>query len=285
MLRKKVLYVMFVSAISLPLIFTGCGTGGNGANKTETKTISIVGSTSVAPLAQELADEYENVDANVKIDIQSVGSTAGIKAVNDGTCEIGISSRELKSDEKAWNLTETVIAKDGIAVIINPVNNIKELSDEQITKIFNGQIKNWKEVGGADMEILVVSREAGSGTRGAFEELTGLEKKEGDKTISLVVENALIAEGNGAVMANVSGKKNAIGYMSMGLVDKTKVTAVKVNGTEASEDNVKSGKYEISRPFIMLTKGTPNTETKSFIDYILSDAGQKIVADEYVSIK
>jgi phosphate transport system substrate-binding protein len=259
------------------MLLSGC------SGKSESK-ISVVGSTSVQPLADELGMEFKN-QSDIKVDVNGVGSTAGIKAVNDGTCDIGTSSRELTDEEKKWNLKETVIATDGIAVIANSANKVGDLSKEQIVKIFKGEIKNWKEVGGDDKEIIVVSREAGSGTRGAFEELLKLEKKEGDKKISLVIENALIAEGNGAVMANVAGKDNAIGYMSIGMVDQTKVKKLKVDGVEATEQNVSDKKYIISRPFIMLTKGEPKKEAKEFLDFILSDAGQKIVAKEYISVK
>jgi len=247
--------------------------------------VSIVGSTSVQPLAQTLADEYNANNPQVNIEVQGVGSTAGIKAVYDGTCDIGISSRNLKEEEKAWNLTETVIALDGIAVIINPNNKIDNLTAEQILKIFKGEIKNWNELGGDDKEIIVVSREAGSGTRGAFEELIKLEKKENENSISLLLDNALIADGTGSVMANVAGKDNAIGYMSIGMVDETKVKKLKLDGIDATEDNVLAQKYNISRPFLMVSKNDIKNEAKEFLDFIISDEGQKIVSEEYIPVK
>lgn len=276
---NKIKVVGFVSMVALvgTIALTGCA--GQGGSK-----ISIVGSTSVQPLAQELADKYNESNSQIKIDIQGVGSTAGVKAVNDGTCDIGTSSRELKEEEKAWNLTQTVIALDGIAVIINPNNTVEDLTIDQISQIYKGEIKNWSELGGDNKEIIVVNREAGSGTLGAFQEIMKLEKKEGDKTVSLVVNDALVANGNGAVMANVAGKDNAIGYMSMGMVDKTKVKKVKIDGIEATEENTKAGKYPISRPFLMLTKSNANKETKDFIDFILSNEGQKLVSKEYISV-
>lgn len=269
------LLVMGVLSMS---VLTGCG------SKSSEK-LSIVGSTSVQPLAQELADEYNINVPEQKIDIQGVGSTAGIKAVYDGTSDIGTSSRELTEEEKAWGLNETIIALDGISVIINPNSEVEDLSKEEITKIFKGEITNWKEVGGEDKEILVVSREAGSGTRGAFDEIMKLEEKNGDKKISLVIDNALIAEGNGSVMANVAGKDNSIGYMSTGMVDQTKVKKIKVDGVESTEENVKNKSYTISRPFLMLTKGELKKESKEFIDFILSDVGQKVVSKEYISVE
>ncbi len=276
---NKIKMVGFVCMVALvgTIALTGCA--GQGGSK-----ISIVGSTSVQPLVQELADKYNESNSQIKIDIQGVGSTAGVKAVNDGTCDIGTSSRELKEDEKAWNLTQTVIALDGIAVVINPNNKVEDLTIDQISQIYKGEIKNWSELGGDNKEIIVVNREAGSGTLGAFQEIMKLEKKEGDKTVSLVVNDALVANGNGAVMANVAGKDNAIGYMSMGMVDQTKIKKVKIDGIEATEANTKAGKYPISRPFLMLTKSNANKETKDFIDFILSDEGQKLVSREYISV-
>ncbi len=276
--KMRIISIAVLLTLSTTLILSGCGSNAD-------KKVSIVGSTSVQPLAQMLADDYSEKQSQVKIDVQGVGSTAGIKATNDGTCDIGTSSRELTDEEKKWNLKETIIAIDGIAIIVNPNNKVENLSKDQIVKIFKGEIKNWKDVGGEDKDIIVVSREAGSGTRGAFEELLKLEKKEGDKKISLVVDNALIAEGNGAVMANVAGKDNSIGYMSVGMVDQTKAKKLKVDDVEATEKNVSDKKYTISRPFIMITKGEPKKEAKEFLDYVLSDAGQQIVAKEYIAVK
>lgn len=273
---KKIGFISMVALVGT-LAITGCS--GQGGSK-----ISIVGSTSVQPLTQELADKYNESNSQIKIDIQGVGSTAGVKAANDGTCDIGTSSRKLKEEEKAWNLTETVIALDGIAVVINPNNKVEDLTTDQISQIYKGEIKNWSELGGDNKEIIVVNREAGSGTLGAFQEIMKLEKKEDDKTISLVVNDALVANGNGAVMANVAGKDNAIGYMSMGMVDESKVKKVKIDGIEATEENAKAGNYPISRPFLMLTKSDANKETKDFLDFILSDEGQKLVSKEYISV-
>lgn len=245
--------------------------------------ISIVGSTSVQPLAQSLADEYKTKNDKVEIDIQGVGSSAGIKAIYDGTCDIGTSSRELKAEEKAWGLTEHIIAIDGIAVVVNPKNKVLDLKKDQITKIFKGEIKNWKEVGGIDKEIIVVSREDGSGTRGAFDELTKLEETKDGKKVNHLVENALIAEGNGAVKANIAAKENAIGYVSVGYIDNT-IMPVKVEGVEATTENIKAKKYAIARPFLMLTKGELKPEVKAFLDYILSE-GQATVSKHYITVK
>ncbi len=277
--KLRMISTLAIVALCGALVLTGC------EGQDSSPKVSIVGSTSVQPLAEELANKYKDSHPQSNIEIQGVGSTAGIKSVNDGACDIGTSSRDLKKEEKAWNLTETVIAFDGIAVIVSPNNKVDDLTSEQIAKIFKGEINNWSELGGDNKEIIVVSREAGSGTRGAFEELLELEKKEGDFTVSLLVDDALIADGTGSVMANVAGKDNAIGYMSIGMVDETKVKKVKIDGIEATEQNVKDNKYLISRPFLMLTKGDAKKETKEFLDFILSDEGQKVVAEEYIPVK
>lgn len=191
-----------------------------------------------------------------------------------------MSSRELKDDEKS-SLEEVVIALDGIAVVINPENTVTNLTKDQIKEIFQGKITNWKDVGGPDEPIVVVSREEGAGTRDAFEELMGLVE---DK-ITTVSESALIADGNGAVKQNVSTKKAAIGYLSLGAVDDS-VKSVTVDGVEATEENVQNGTYGIKRPFILVTKGAPSDEAGKFIDFILSSEGQKLVAEEgYVTVK
>lgn len=276
---KKIFAMLTVAT----LLLTGCGAN---PQTTKTEKISIVGSTSVQPLAQELADEYSK--NGTQIDIQGVGSGAGIKAIQDGTCDIGTSSRELTAVEKATGLKEYIIAYDGIAVVFNPKNTVSNLTIDQASKIFKGEIKNWKEVGGEDKEIIVVSREAGSGTRTAFEELMKVQKdaeKDGKTVkVSALYEKAQVAEGNGAIKQNIASKENAIGYISIGFIDST-LKASKIDGIDATEANVKAKTYKVMRPFLMLTKGQENPATKAFIDYIMGDAGQKIVSEKYITIK
>ncbi len=278
---KKIFALLTVAT----LLLTGCGANPQTTPKKAEK-ISIVGSTSVQPLAQELADEYSK--NGTQIDIQGVGSGAGIKAITDGTCDIGTSSRDLTAEEKSKGLKEYIIAYDGIAVVFNPKNTVSNLSVEQVSKIFKGEIKHWKEVGGDDKEIIVVSREAGSGTRTAFEELLKVQKdaeKDGKTVkVSALYEKAQVAEGNGAIKQNIASKENAIGYISIGFIDNT-LKASKIDGIDATEANVKAKTYKVMRPFLMLTKGQENPATKAFIDYIMGDAGQKIVAAKYITIK
>jgi phosphate binding protein len=256
----------------------------NGNEGSMSGTISITGSTSVQPLAQDLADSFNKLQPGVKIEVQGTGSTQGIVDATEGTSDIGTSSRDLADEEKNAGLTEHIIAYDGVAVVVHPTNKVTNLTKEQIAGIFKGDIKNWKEVGGDDKEILVISREEGSGTRGAFEELMKLEEKKDNGKISLLRKDALIQDGTGAVKANVASKENAIGYVSLGFVDQS-LKKVSVDGVECTIATVKDKSYLISRPFLMLTKGDIKPEVKAFLDYVMGDEGQKIVGQKYITIK
>lgn len=284
----KLSALAMTALLGASILLTGCGSDSSESSSTAggslSGTVSIIGSTSVGPLAQDLADSFSADNSDVNIEIQQIGSTEGIKAIHDGTTDIGTASRELNDEEKTWGLDEHIIAYDGIAIIVNPDNGVENLSSDQITKIFKGEIKNWKEVGGKDKEIVLINREAGSGTRGAFEELLKLQEKQADGTKkTLISDKALVVGSNGEVKTNVASKDNAIGYISLGIVDKT-VKALKVDNVEATEANVKSKTYPVWRPFLMLTKGELKPEVKAFLDYIMSDKGQKMVAKDYVSV-
>lgn len=277
---KKIIFTLILGMLVCSLV--GCGNGNESAKAT---SINVVGSTSVTPVATELAKEYSKKHTNLKIDVQGVGSTPGVKAAHDQTADIGMASRDLKSGEKEWNLKEYVIAYDGIAVVVHPSNKLTNLDFEDIKKIFSGEIKNWKELGAEDEEILVVSRESGSGTRGAFEEITKLyEKNSEGKKISKVKNDALIADSNGAVMANIAKKENAIGYMSLSYVDDS-IKALSIDNVIPSTQAIKDNKYKISRPFIFITNGEISDEVKGFIDYVFSEEGQKIVSKKLISVR
>lgn len=283
---KKLGLISLVGVIGITML-TGCGSKevADANGKEEIKTISVIGSTSVTPVAQELVKAFEEKNPNIRIDVQGVGSTAGVKAANDGIGEIGMASRELKSGEKDWGLAEHVIAYDGIAVVVNPKNSISNISQKEIKKIFSGEITNWKEVGGEDREILVISREAGSGTRGAFEGLNSLQEKNTEgKKVSIVREDALIAEGNGAVKANVASKEYAIGYVSLSYMDKS-IKSLSVDLVQASVENIGNGSYKIARPFIMVTKGQISKEAKGYLEFIMSEEGQAIVGKKLIKVK
>ena len=184
-----------------------------------------------------------------------------------------MSSRDLKDEEKSSGAKGTVIAYDGIAVITNTENKVKDLTLEQLKDIYTGKITNWKDVGGEDGQIVVVSREDGSGTRDAFQEIVGYKSEE-------LVADATIADGSGNIKTTVSGNKNAIGFVSFSYVDDS-ISALKVNGVEPTEELAKSGEYKLSRPFLLVTKDdTLTDEGQKVIDYILSDEGQNIVAED-----
>ncbi|WP_432402340.1 phosphate ABC transporter substrate-binding protein [Wukongibacter sp. M2B1] len=298
---KKILSLLLIAVLAIG-VFAGCSNEKSVEESKEEKqteekkseekqeaklegSVSVVGSTSVTPVAQNLADAFSVLESGVQIDVQGVGSTAGVKATDDGSADIGMASRNLKSEEKEWGLTEHVIAYDGITVVVHPSNKVEDLTGEQVTKIFKGEIKNWKEVGGEDKEILVISRESGSGTRGAFEEIMHLQEKNAEgKKVSAVIKEALIAEGNGAVKANVASKEYSIGYISLSYLDES-VKGLKVDGVEPTIENIKAEKYSVFRPFLMLTKGEPSPAAKAYLDFILSDEGQKIVGEKLITVK
>jgi phosphate transport system substrate-binding protein len=283
-MKKGIVQTLSIAVASLTIaaLFAACSTTPGTGGKTKV-TITVSGSTSVQPIIQKLADNYSAENPNVSIDIQGGGSSAGIKAAQDGTSMIGTSSRELTDAEKAGLNAPVTIAIDCIAVLVNPANGVSNLTKDQVVSIFKGDIANWKDVGGADMPIIVVSRETGSGTRGAFEELLKLQSKDATTgtTTSLITAGALIADSSGAVKSNVSTKPGAIGYDSLGYVDSS-VKAVSLDGVAPTTANVKSGTYIISRPFLLLTKGTVNADVQAFLDWLKGSAGQTIIAKQYV---
>lgn len=239
-----------------------------------TGTIQIAGSTSVQPLSDELAAAFEAKNPGVRVNVAGGGSGAGIRTAQEGTADIGASSRELKPEEKI-GLVETRIATDGIVVIVNPANSAADLSLDEVRRIFAGEIKNWQEVGGKNAPITVIVREEGSGTRGAFTELV---MKETPFTAQAVVQNS-----TGAIRTAVAGDPNAIGFISLGTVSK-EVKPLKIDGVEATPENVKAGTYKISRPFLYLTKGEPQGVVKAYIDFVLSPEGQEIVGKDYIPV-
>ncbi len=246
-------------------------------------TIELIGSTSVQPLAETLAEEFMALNPDVTINVQGGGSSVGVQSALDKLCDIGDASRNLKDSEKGQGLIENVIALDGIAVVVHPNNPVSDLTVEQVRQIYMGEITNWKEVGGDDKEIIVFNREAASGTRGAFIELAELEEKQDDGSKKLLItEKALEANSNGALKTSVSTKEDAIGYVSLGSIDES-IKAVSIDGVQATAQNVIDGAYTLYRPFLMLTNGEPSEVTQAFLDFIMSADGQAIVADKYIS--
>ena len=208
-------------------------------------SVSMSGSTSMEKLANAVAESFMEKYPNVTVTAEFTGSSAGIESVLAGSVDIGNSSRNLKDDEKSAGAVENIVAIDGIAVVADPANKVEDLTKDQLVSIYTGETKNWSEVGGDDQAIVVVGREAGSGTRGAFEELL-------DIADACVYANEL--DSTGAVMAKVASTPGAIGYVSLDVVDDS-VKALKLDGVDATEENIKAGNYALSRPFVMATKG------------------------------
>jgi len=247
----------------------------------EVQKISVAGSTTVQPLAELFAEAFTAQNPNVEIDVQGGGSSVGVKSAGEGTADVGNASREIKDSEleEFPNLVIHTIARDGIAVAVHPDVEVDGLTKDEARAIFAGEITNWSEVGGPDKPITVISREEGSGTRGAFEEM--VMGKEGPP----IVDTALLFPSNGAVRTAVSTTPDSIGFLSFGYLDES-VKALAIDGVEATEANAASGEYPVVRPLNMLTDGEPSGVVKEWLDFILSDEGQAIVVEEgYLAVK
>ncbi len=277
------------AAILLALL-TGCAQPTNAVTegKAEAPTqapandrqeIHVAGSTTVQPLAEKLAEAYTAKNPGAKINVQGGGSSVGVKSAGEGQVEIGMASREVKPSERDayQDMKVLAIAYDGIALVAHPGVAVSNVTKEQAAKIFGGEITNWREIGGPDSLIVVVSREEGSGTRAAFEELVMGE--------TLIAGSAILLPSNGAVRTTMSTTPNAIGYLSFGYLDNT-VQALQVDGVAPTAESAKNGSYPVVRPLNMMTKGEPQGEAKSYLDFILSDDGQALVVEEgYLSVR
>ncbi|MBQ9167276.1 MAG: phosphate ABC transporter substrate-binding protein PstS family protein [Oscillospiraceae bacterium] len=253
-------FIMIMLAAVMVLSLAACGA--------EPQQVSTDGSTSMNKVIGSLAEAFGE-ETGIEVSYNGSGSSAGIQAVQAGTCDIGLSSRALKDEEKEAGLVGTVLAYDGIAVIVNPENPISGLSLEQISAIYTGQITNWSEVGGNDAEIVLIGREAGSGTRSGFEELTGTED-------ACQYRQELTSTGD--VITAVAGNPGAIGYASVASVKDT-VKALTVDGVAPTEETVKDGSYVIQRPFVLVTvEGKELSEAaQKFFDYITSGEANDII--------
>ena len=282
-LKKNI--TLAVSLLIIAALVSACGgTSTPGAPVTDptadNSTISVSGSTTVQPLAEKLAEAFMTENTGIRIDVQGGGSSVGVKAAGQGTSDIGMASREIKESELAEfpKLNVVVIARDGIAIVANADVTVSDLTVEQVRDIFSGKITNWKDLGGEDQNIIVVSREEGSGTRGAFEELV-MGKD------ALITANAILQPSNGSIRTTVSTTPYSIGYMSFGYLDDT-IKAISIGGIAPTEPNAADGSYPIVRPLNMLTNGEPTGAVKAFLDFILSDAGQKLVVEDgYIPVK
>ena len=259
---KKIICIALAAVMALSL--AACG-GNNGLSG----KVATDGSTSMEKVIGALKETFEGENAGVEVTYNPTGSGSGIKAVQEGRCDIGLSSRALKAEEEEQGLVGTVLAYDGIAVIVNPENTVEDLTVEQIAAIYKGEITNWSEVGGMDAEIVLVGREAGSGTRSGFEEIVGVED---------LCQYRQELTSTGDVITAVSQNPGAIGYASLASVKDT-VKAIKVGGVAPSEETVKDETYAIQRPFVLVTKeGTALTETaQAFFDFITSEAAREVI--------
>ena len=267
-MKKKVLSVLMVFMMCLGL--AGCGGGSNSASDDISGKVSLNGSTSMEKFVNALSEGIKEKYPNLQLEAQFTGSGAGLEAVASKTTDIGDSSRALTDEEKAKGLEENIVAIDGIATITNKSNKVTNLTKDQLAKIYTGQITNWKDLGGQDEAIVVIGREAGSGTRGAFEELLGIEDQ---------CQYAQELNETGAVLAKVATTSGSIGYVSLDVLDDT-VSPLQLDGVEPSEKTVKDGSYALQRPFVMATNGKISEQSKqvqAVFDFINSDAGQKII--------
>lgn len=260
-LGKKGLFWLGVAFFALALLLSGCQRQKGG--------LTVAGSTSVEPFAEILAEDYMEGHGQEKIFIQGGGSSAGIQAVRTGAAQVGMSSRLLTPQER--DLLAYPIAYDAIAVIVHPANPLRNLSLEQIRRVFSGQVRRWEEIGGRSAAITLVSREEGSGTREAFQHLLM-----GKSEISL---RALVQDSNGAIRQVVADDPNSIGYISLGLVNE-KVKAVGIDGVEATIENIRLQSYKVVRPFLFVFRSAPQDTAKRFLDFVLSEAGQKLLVQE-----
>ena len=242
--------------------------------------ITVSGSTSVTNVMEVLGETYSK-----NVEVQGTGSSAGIRAAKDGTSMIGMSSRDVKDTEKTDDTNVTVIARDGIAVTTNNANKVTNLTKDEIAKIYRGELTNWSEVGGENRPIVVVTRDAASGTRGAFEDIMGLKRKVNEMEVSAITPRAQVGNGNGMVKTIVANNPYAIGYISLGSVDDS-LSALSVDGVKPTSESIAVGEYAIARPFIVLTKSNVAPQAIQFIDYILSDKGQQLVAEQgYIRVQ
>jgi phosphate transport system substrate-binding protein len=258
----KITTRFLLAGLALIVTTNGCG------RKAET-AFTVAGSTAFQPFAEKLADQFMTSHPDVNVTVQGGGSSLGIQSALSGTAQIGMADLVVLPREAA-ELTPVVAARDGIAIIVNPANPIKTLTMEQIRGVFNGTIRNWKELGGEDRPIRVVSRETGSGTRSSFEQIIG--------GISLLRE-ALVQDSNGTIRETVANDRDSLGYLSHGLLNE-KVSAVSVDGVSCTADEIMAGRYKLVRPVYLLTKGPPSGAVKAFIDYILSQEGQDTIKQD-----
>lgn len=280
-MKKKILAMVITGAL-MAVGVTGCGsdksndkssessTGESTTNKELSGSISLAGSTSMEKLCEAMSESFMEENPGVTVTVEYTGSSAGLESLSSGSVDIGNASRALKDEEKENDAVENIVAIDGIAVITEKDNTVDDISSEDLAKVYSGEITNWSELGGKDEAIVVIGREAGSGTRDAFEEL--LEVKDN-------CDYAQELDSTGGVLAKVSSTPGAIGYVSLDVVDDS-VIGMKIDGVEPTEEEILAGNYVLQRPFVMATKGDisqQNELVQAWFDYINSDAGKEVI--------
>lgn len=275
---KKLLAVALTATLGLATL-AGCGAGssssgssddGSKSGKELSGKIQLAGSTSMEKMCGALMEAFMEKYTNITVTTEYTGSGAGIESVTSGSVDIGNASRALSDKEKSAGIEENIVAIDGIAMITDKNNKVTNVTKQQLTDIYTGKITNWKDLGGADEAIVVIGRESASGTRGAFEELLSVKDK---------CAYAQELDSTGAVLAKVAATPGAIGYVSLDVVDKT-VIALKLDGVEATEANIKAGKYLLSRPFVMATKGAVSSQNElvqEWFNFVKSEDGKKVI--------
>ncbi len=281
-MKKRFLSIILTVGV-MAMAVTGCGGNSSSADKGNgdgtsaagnselTGTITLAGSTSMEKLCEAMSESFMSEYPGITVTAEYTGSGAGLESLAAGSVDIGNASRHLKDDETAGGAVENVVAIDGIAVITNKENKVKDISKEDLAKVYSGDIDNWSKLEGKDEAIVVIGREAGSGTRDGFEELLDVKDK---------CKYAQELDSTGAVLAKVASTPGAIGYVSLDVVDDS-VSALTVDGAEASEENILSGSYILSRPFVMATKGEIDKQSdlvKTWFDYVKSDAGKDVIS-------
>lgn len=263
LISKKMIRLTAIGLLIFSVsMLSGCG-------ERHGTAVIVAGSTSVQPYAEKLAEEYAVLFPENAVDVQGGGSSFGITAAETGVADIGMSSRDLT--EKEQELWSKEIAKDGLAIIIHPDNPVQELSLQQVRDIYTAKISSWSELGGLESNIHVVAREDGSGTRNAFDSLV--------MNNILITSKAIIQNSNGAIRQLVSRDPDSIGFISLGLVDQS-VKALQLDGAAATWENIMNGYYSLYRSFLFITASEPVGNVKHFIDFVLSDEGQKLLIDE-----
>ncbi|MCR4781270.1 MAG: phosphate ABC transporter substrate-binding protein [Lachnospiraceae bacterium] len=267
-MKKKVIAACLAACL-MATMTTGCKSSAAKENNASGK-LALAGSTSMEKMCEAMSESYMDANPNVTVTVEYTGSGAGIESVTKGSVDIGNSSRGLKDEEKSKGLVENIVAIDGIAVITDKDNGVKDISSEDLSKIYDGEITNWSQLGGEDKPIVVIGREAGSGTRDAFEELLEIQDK---------CKYAQELDSTGAVLAKVAKTPGAIGYVSLDVLDDS-VTGMKIDGVEPTEKQILDGNYKLQRPFVMATKGEvkdQNANVKSWFKFVESKQGQDVI--------